>query len=325
MLIIEVEGGERGNGGAARQDHRDRQDARREVDPQIDVGDGERADLEGPQIGVRRDRPDRRLYLHGRHGADRADCPKRCGARARSSPPTACASPMCFTPATATCIRWSSTTSMTRPNRPRPKRRATTLLKLCVDLGGCLTGEHGVGIEKRDLMTHQFSRQDLAQQNARARGVRSRLAAQSGKGLSAGGKGFGMTQRRARKLTPASEVEAAELVSEARAEGRQARHRRRRHARRARPPRRGERRARHRADVGIVFYEPAEMVVCAQAGTAVEAVEAVIGATRANVAVRTDGSPRRSMEPRASRRSADWSRATFPVLAASAPARRAMR
>ncbi len=26
------------------------------------------------------------------------------------------------------------------------------ILKLCVDAGGCLTGEHGVGIEKRDLM-----------------------------------------------------------------------------------------------------------------------------------------------------------------------------
>ena len=26
------------------------------------------------------------------------------------------------------------------------------ILKLCVDVGGCLTGEHGVGIEKRDLM-----------------------------------------------------------------------------------------------------------------------------------------------------------------------------
>jgi len=38
------------------------------------------------------------------------------------------------------------------------------LLRLCVDLGGCLTGEHGVGIEKRDLMTHQFSRVDLTQQ-----------------------------------------------------------------------------------------------------------------------------------------------------------------
>ncbi len=38
------------------------------------------------------------------------------------------------------------------------------LLKLCVDAGGCLTGEHGVGIEKRDLMRYQFSETDLVQQ-----------------------------------------------------------------------------------------------------------------------------------------------------------------
>ena len=38
------------------------------------------------------------------------------------------------------------------------------ILKLCVELGGCLTGEHGVGIEKRDLMGVQFSEVDLAQQ-----------------------------------------------------------------------------------------------------------------------------------------------------------------
>ncbi|MGD0723550.1 MAG: FAD-linked oxidase C-terminal domain-containing protein [Roseiarcus sp.] len=38
------------------------------------------------------------------------------------------------------------------------------LLKLCVELGGCLTGEHGVGIEKRDLMRFQFSPEDLEQQ-----------------------------------------------------------------------------------------------------------------------------------------------------------------
>lgn len=38
------------------------------------------------------------------------------------------------------------------------------ILKLCVDVGGCLTGEHGVGIEKRDLMTHQFAEVDLDQQ-----------------------------------------------------------------------------------------------------------------------------------------------------------------
>jgi len=38
------------------------------------------------------------------------------------------------------------------------------ILKLCVEVGGCLTGEHGVGIEKRDLMRHQFNDFDLNQQ-----------------------------------------------------------------------------------------------------------------------------------------------------------------
>ncbi len=36
------------------------------------------------------------------------------------------------------------------------------ILRLCVSVGGCLTGEHGVGIEKRDLMTSQYSPDDLA-------------------------------------------------------------------------------------------------------------------------------------------------------------------
>jgi glycolate dehydrogenase FAD-linked subunit len=38
------------------------------------------------------------------------------------------------------------------------------ILKLCVDVGGCLTGEHGVGIEKRDLMNVQFDAADLEAQ-----------------------------------------------------------------------------------------------------------------------------------------------------------------
>jgi len=38
------------------------------------------------------------------------------------------------------------------------------ILKLCVDVGGCLTGEHGVGIEKRDLMGHQFAPVDMEAQ-----------------------------------------------------------------------------------------------------------------------------------------------------------------
>ncbi|WP_298197015.1 FAD-linked oxidase C-terminal domain-containing protein [Novosphingobium sp.] len=38
------------------------------------------------------------------------------------------------------------------------------ILKACVDAGGVLTGEHGVGVEKRDLMEHQFTATDLAVQ-----------------------------------------------------------------------------------------------------------------------------------------------------------------
>jgi glycolate oxidase len=40
------------------------------------------------------------------------------------------------------------------------------ILKLCVEAGGCLTGEHGVGIEKRDLMHVQYGPADLEAQMA---------------------------------------------------------------------------------------------------------------------------------------------------------------
>jgi glycolate oxidase len=40
------------------------------------------------------------------------------------------------------------------------------ILKLCVEAGGCLTGEHGVGIEKRDLMQVQYAPEDLEAQMA---------------------------------------------------------------------------------------------------------------------------------------------------------------
>jgi glycolate oxidase len=38
------------------------------------------------------------------------------------------------------------------------------ILRLCVEVGGVLTGEHGVGVEKRDLMETMFSETDLKQQ-----------------------------------------------------------------------------------------------------------------------------------------------------------------
>jgi glycolate oxidase len=53
-------------------------------------------------------------------------------------------------------------------NKPGELDRAeafgSDILRLCVEVGGVLTGEHGVGVEKRDLMPTMFSEIDLAAQ-----------------------------------------------------------------------------------------------------------------------------------------------------------------
>jgi glycolate oxidase len=46
----------------------------------------------------------------------------------------------------------------------RAEQFGADILKLCVEVGGCLTGEHGVGVEKRDLMPVQFAEHELEQQ-----------------------------------------------------------------------------------------------------------------------------------------------------------------
>ena len=46
----------------------------------------------------------------------------------------------------------------------RAEKFGADILRLCVKVGGVLTGEHGVGIEKRDLMPEMFSETDLNQQ-----------------------------------------------------------------------------------------------------------------------------------------------------------------
>ena len=53
-------------------------------------------------------------------------------------------------------------------NKPGELERAeefgADILRLCVEVGGVLTGEHGVGVEKRDLMPAMFTETDLDQQ-----------------------------------------------------------------------------------------------------------------------------------------------------------------
>ncbi|MGH6798926.1 MAG: FAD-linked oxidase C-terminal domain-containing protein, partial [Roseiarcus sp.] len=46
----------------------------------------------------------------------------------------------------------------------RAESLGADILRLCVEVGGVLTGEHGVGVEKRDLMDTMFNETDLNQQ-----------------------------------------------------------------------------------------------------------------------------------------------------------------
>lgn len=51
-----------------------------------------------------------------------------------------------------------------RDSFARAEKMGMDVLRLCVELDGCLSGEHGVGIEKRDLMGVQFNACELDQQ-----------------------------------------------------------------------------------------------------------------------------------------------------------------
>jgi glycolate oxidase len=44
------------------------------------------------------------------------------------------------------------------------EKMGAEILRLCVEVGGCLTGEHGVGVEKRDLMFDQYNSDDIEAQ-----------------------------------------------------------------------------------------------------------------------------------------------------------------
>ena len=46
----------------------------------------------------------------------------------------------------------------------KAEKFGSDILKLCVEVGGVLTGEHGVGVEKRDLMGEMFTENDMKQQ-----------------------------------------------------------------------------------------------------------------------------------------------------------------
>lgn len=64
---------------------------------------------------------------------------------------------------------------------------AGEILELCIALGGSITGEHGVGVEKRAYLPHLFAPVDMAQMNAMRRSVDGRELGNRGKMLMVAG------------------------------------------------------------------------------------------------------------------------------------------
>ena len=61
----------------------------------------------------------------------------------------------------------------------RARAAGAEIMQLCVEMGGTLTGEHGVGMEKNELMPLMFTEADLELMRERPRGIQSRRTAQS--------------------------------------------------------------------------------------------------------------------------------------------------
>jgi len=65
----------------------------------------------------------------------------------------------------------------------RAEALAGEILQMCIDLGGSITGEHGVGVEKRQYMSTMFSEVDLAVMNEIRQGIDPHELANRGKML----------------------------------------------------------------------------------------------------------------------------------------------
>ena len=120
------------------------------------------ADLEGPQVGVRRGRPDQpRLHRPGRrHPAHRA----ARGARARS--PTCPASSgvrvaNVFHAGDGNLHPLVLFDDAVEGPGEAAEKVSGAILDLCIEHGGSITGEHGVGMDKAKYMPRMYTDEDL--------------------------------------------------------------------------------------------------------------------------------------------------------------------
>ena len=113
------------------------------------------------------------------------DCPKRCAASARSAPREGLRVANVFHAGDGNMHPLILYNVNDPAEQEKAERAGAEMLAMSVELGGCLTGEHGVGMEKRDLMTSQYSGAELAQQKAVRAVFDPDGALQSGQGVPA--------------------------------------------------------------------------------------------------------------------------------------------
>ncbi len=141
------------------------------------------------------------------------------------------------------------------------------ILNACLDAGGVLTGEHGVGIEKRDLMSRMFTRDDLDAQARLPRRVRPGRRGEPGEGAAA----WQPVRRDATRTRGRLDMTDEEPRAPARAVAPVG----------ARtqwevggPPPLGALEV--RAPAGVITYEPADMTITVGAGTSFAIVDEVL-------------------------------------------------
>ena len=63
----------------------------------------------------------------------------------------------------------------------RAEELAAKLLRMCIDMGGSITGEHGVGVEKRDFLPEMFDPSTMAMMERLRLAFDPKLVANPGK------------------------------------------------------------------------------------------------------------------------------------------------
>ena len=61
-------------------------------------------------------------------------------------------------------MRWRRFDANDKKSLEKTEKFGADILKLCVKFGGVLSGEHGIGVEKRELMCEMFNNNDIQQQ-----------------------------------------------------------------------------------------------------------------------------------------------------------------